>query len=133
MTAIAPNSSGTGKPRLHAPKNTCDCHMHIYDGGRFPPPRPDARMQPQATVAAYRLLQQRIGTSRTVVVTPAAYVTSARVRLARQQLALTSKSIEQIANATGFPNRHYFTRVFTRQVGCGPAEFRARQQRRRGL
>jgi predicted TIM-barrel fold metal-dependent hydrolase len=81
MTAIAPNSSGTQKPRLDAPGNACDCHMHIYDGGRFPPPRPDARMQPSATVADYRLLQQRIGTSRTVVVTPAAYGTDNTVTL----------------------------------------------------
>jgi predicted TIM-barrel fold metal-dependent hydrolase len=55
--------------------------MHIYDGGRFPPTRPDARMQPQATVADYRLLQQRIGTGRTVVVTPAAYGTDNAVTL----------------------------------------------------
>jgi predicted TIM-barrel fold metal-dependent hydrolase len=55
--------------------------MHIYDGGRFPPPRPDARMQPDATVADYRLLQQRIGTGRTVVVTPAAYGTDNAVTL----------------------------------------------------
>jgi predicted TIM-barrel fold metal-dependent hydrolase len=55
--------------------------MHIYEGGRFPPTRPDARMQPQATVADYRLLQQRIGTGRTVVVTPAAYGTDNAVTL----------------------------------------------------
>jgi predicted TIM-barrel fold metal-dependent hydrolase len=55
--------------------------MHIYDGGRFPPPRPGARMQPDACVADYRLFQQRIGTSRTVVVTPAAYYTDNEVTL----------------------------------------------------
>src|SRR5947207_1766507 len=43
-----PNSSGTARPKLSAPPNTCDCHMHIYDGGRFPPPRPESRMQPHA-------------------------------------------------------------------------------------
>ena len=65
--------------------------------------------------------------------TPAAYVTGARVRLAREALALTDKSIDQIASSFGFPNRHYFSRVFARQVGCGPAEFRARQRVRKGL
>ncbi|MDZ4289789.1 MAG: AraC family transcriptional regulator [Prosthecobacter sp.] len=64
--------------------------------------------------------------------TPAAYVTATRVRLAGEALALTDKTIEQIAVENGFPNRHYFTRMFTRQLGCGPAEFRARQHRRRG-
>jgi D-galactarolactone isomerase len=60
-------------PSLKVPANACDCHMHIYDGARFPPPRPEARMQPDARVEEYRLFQQRIGTSRVVVVQPAAY------------------------------------------------------------
>lgn len=67
-----PNSSGAASPALKAPAGACDCHMHIYDGVRFPPARPDARMQPDAGVNEYRLLQQRIGTSRVVVVQPAA-------------------------------------------------------------
>jgi predicted TIM-barrel fold metal-dependent hydrolase len=78
-----PNSSGTDAPKLKAPENACDCHMHIYDGERFPParPGPQSRMQSDAAVAQYRLLQQRIGTTRTVIVTPAAYVTDNRVTL----------------------------------------------------
>jgi predicted TIM-barrel fold metal-dependent hydrolase len=55
--------------------------MHIYDGGRFPPPRPQSRMQPNACVPDYRLFQQRIGTSRVIVVTPAAYFTDNEVTL----------------------------------------------------
>src|SRR5258705_14012226 len=76
-----PNSSGAAAPKLKLPANACDCHMHIYDGGRFPPSRPGARMQPEATGADYRLLQQRLGLSRTVVVQPAAYVTDNAVTL----------------------------------------------------
>jgi len=76
-----PNSSGTATPKLKLPSNACDCHMHIYDAARFPPLRPAARMQPDAAVADYRLLQQRIGTSRTVVVQPAAYHTDNDVTL----------------------------------------------------
>ncbi len=64
--------------------------------------------------------------------TPAAYVLSTRLRLAGEALALSEKTIDQIAVENGFPNRHYLTRMFTRQFGCGPAEFRARQHRRRG-
>jgi D-galactarolactone isomerase len=30
-----PYSSGTEVPKLKAPPNACDCHMHIYDS-RFP-------------------------------------------------------------------------------------------------
>jgi predicted TIM-barrel fold metal-dependent hydrolase len=76
-----PNSSGTAAPKLKLPAHACDCHMHIYDAARFPPLRPGARMQPDAAVADYRLLQQRIGTRRTVVVQPAAYVTDNDVTL----------------------------------------------------
>ncbi|MBB5037926.1 helix-turn-helix transcriptional regulator, partial [Prosthecobacter dejongeii] len=64
--------------------------------------------------------------------TPAAYVTATRLRLAGEALVLTDKTIDQIAIEHGFPNRHYFTRIFTQHLGCGPAEFRARQHRRRG-
>src|SRR5437763_14045534 len=76
-----PNSSGTARPALSAPPDACDCHMHIYDGGRFPPPRPESRMQPNACVPDYRQFQQRIGTSRVIVVTPAAYTTDNEVTL----------------------------------------------------
>jgi predicted TIM-barrel fold metal-dependent hydrolase len=78
-----PNSTGSEAPKLKAPANACDCHMHIYDGDRFPParPGPQSRMQSNATVADYRLLQKRNGTTRTVIVTPAAYVTDNRVTL----------------------------------------------------
>jgi D-galactarolactone isomerase len=78
-----PNSDGSNAPSLKAPAGACDCHMHIYDGDRFPParPGPQSRMQANAAVAQYRLLQQRLGTTRTVIVTPAAYVTDNRVTL----------------------------------------------------
>jgi D-galactarolactone isomerase len=78
-----PNSSGAESPKLKAPANACDCHMHIYDEAKFPParPGPQSRMQSNASVAEYRLLQKRNGTTRTVIVTPAAYVTDNRVTL----------------------------------------------------
>jgi D-galactarolactone isomerase len=76
-----PNSAGSEAARLKAPANACDCHMHIYDVERFPPLRPGSRMQTNAAVPQYQMLQRRIGTSRTVVVTPAVYVTDNRVTL----------------------------------------------------
>ena len=76
-----PNSAGSERPKLAAPANACDCHMHIYDAARFPPLRPASRMQVNASVAEYRLLQQRNGTSRVVIVTPAVYATDNRVTL----------------------------------------------------
>src|SRR3954465_12893575 len=75
------NSSGTEPPKLKAPANACDCHMHIYDPARFPMP-PRKRVPPaDATVAHYRELQKRIGTTRTVVVQPRNYAIDNRVTL----------------------------------------------------
>ncbi len=69
-----PWSSGTEPPKLKAPPNACDCHMHIYDS-RFPV-APNAKLCPaDAKVDDYRLLQRRIGTTRNVVVTPSTYGT----------------------------------------------------------
>jgi AraC family transcriptional regulator, arabinose operon regulatory protein len=64
--------------------------------------------------------------------TPTAYVTASRVRLAERLLALTDKTVDQVAAECGFANRHYFSRVFAKQAGCGPAEFRKRQGEKKG-
>jgi predicted TIM-barrel fold metal-dependent hydrolase len=75
-----PHSSGTEAPKLKAPANSCDCHLHLYDP-RFPPPGPTARLMSNAGVEQYRLLQKRIGTARAVIVTPSAYATANDVTL----------------------------------------------------
>src|SRR5262249_17226796 len=69
-----PNSGGTASPRLKAPPGAADCHHHIYDAVRFPLQDYGTQFQPNARVDEYRLLQKRIGTTRNVIVTPAAYV-----------------------------------------------------------
>ena len=75
-----PWSSGTDLPKLKAPANSCDCHMHIYDA-HFPAD-PGATLRPaDALVDDYRRLQKRIGTTRNVVVTPSTYGTDNRVTL----------------------------------------------------
>jgi len=69
-----PFSSGADAPKLKAPADACDCHMHIYDS-RFPM-APTATLKPaDAHVEDYRLLQKRIGTTRNVIVTPSTYGT----------------------------------------------------------
>src|SRR6516165_11884197 len=63
-----PNSVGAEPPKLKAPTNAADCHMHTYDPAHFPMP-PNPRVAPtNATVEDYRLLQKRIGTTRVVIV-----------------------------------------------------------------
>lgn len=57
-------------------------------------------------------------------VTPAQYVLQRRVTRAAELLLSSDHSIERIAESTGFCDRYYFTRVFTRVVGRPPAAFR---------
>ena len=89
---VVPNSTGTDAPKLKAPPSACDCHMHIYDPARFPMPDIGRAPPSNATVAEYRLLQKRIGTTRTVIVQPRNYATSNEVTL---------DAIKQLAPARG--------------------------------
>ncbi|MFZ4286751.1 amidohydrolase family protein [Variovorax sp. HJSM1_2] len=72
MLAPAPHSRGTARPARPLPALACDAHMHIFDP-RFAASPHWTRQPPNAPVAAYRLLQERLGTSRAVVVTPSTY------------------------------------------------------------
>jgi len=75
-----PWSGGTERPRTPAPADAADCHHHIYDH-RYPVD-PHAKLRPaDATVADYRRLQKRLGTTRNVVVQPSTYGTDNRCML----------------------------------------------------
>src|SRR5260221_13212459 len=85
-----PHSSGTEPPKLKAPANAADCHIHIYDA-RFPSSGP---VLSHATAQDYRLLQKHVGVARVVIVQPRNYATDNSVTLdAIRQLG--------IANARG--------------------------------
>jgi D-galactarolactone isomerase len=89
-----PNSAGTEPPKLKAPSNACDCHHHIYDAARFPPTWSGGMFQPNGRVEEYHLLQRRIGTTRSVVVTPAPYIGDNRVTLdAIARLGATARGV----------------------------------------
>lgn len=79
-----PFSAGTAAPRAAVPLQACDCHMHLYDRG-IPAVAGARLLPPDATVADYRQLQQRIGTRRTVLVTPSTYGADNRPMLAGLQ------------------------------------------------
>ncbi len=69
-----PYSSGTEAPKLKAPANACDCHMHFYNS-RYPVAPSATLRPPDANPSDYRLLQNRIGTTRNVIVQPSTYGT----------------------------------------------------------
>lgn len=80
-TQPVPHSGGTQAPRMVAPPLACDCHMHLYDPAMPFAAGPVLR-HPEASVAHYRQLQQRLGLQRNVVVQPSSYGTDNRVLLA---------------------------------------------------
>jgi D-galactarolactone isomerase len=67
-----PWSAGVEPPKTKAPANSTDCHHHIYDS-RFPVAEHVTLRPGPATVADYRLLQKRLGTTRNVIVQPSTY------------------------------------------------------------
>lgn len=70
-------SAGTAAPSTPLPAGACDCHIHVYDG-RFPSATGARLRPPDASAQDYRALQQRIRTTRAVLVTPSTYGTDNR-------------------------------------------------------
>ena len=68
------HSAGLNRPVRQLPALACDAHMHIF-APEFAPSAHWQRTPPEARVGDYRQLQQRLGTARTVVVTPSTYGT----------------------------------------------------------
>jgi len=90
----SPFSIGEGPPRLRVPRGACDSHIHIIDP-RFPAV-PGWKGEPvnDASVAAYRQFQTRIGTQRVVVVTPSTYGAHNRATLdALDQLGAGARGV----------------------------------------
>ncbi|MDR3562212.1 MAG: amidohydrolase family protein [Negativicutes bacterium] len=67
-----PFSSGTQRAKTKMPPNATDCHHHIYDSSFGLDPNSTLR-PPDASIADYRLLQKRLGTTRDVIIQPSTY------------------------------------------------------------
>ncbi|MBV8623340.1 MAG: amidohydrolase family protein [Herbaspirillum sp.] len=70
MEIAVAHSGGTQAPVNPVPPGAVDCHHHIFDP-RFP--RANSRSAIWGTVEDYRRLKQRLGLSRSVVVSPQSY------------------------------------------------------------
>lgn len=71
-----------------------------------------------STIYLYKLFKKRFGKS------PKQIIKDLRIRNAKMLLALTDKSITEIAAACGFSNPVYFAEVFKSYVGISPTQYR---------
>lgn len=58
--------------------------------------------------------------------TPLEYVQTLRLEEAKQMLEATELAVEAIANEVGYEDASFFSRLFRRQVGLTPAQYRKR-------
>ena len=72
-----------------------------------------------------RLFQQDVGK------TPARHIEDLRLEVARRQLELTTLSLEEVADASGFASAETLRRMFRRRLGVTPGQYRASFGRRR--
>ena len=56
------------------------------------------------------------------------YVIHRKMKAAAERIEEGGKSITQIATELGYDNFHYFARVFAREHGCNPSEYRKREK-----
>jgi AraC-like DNA-binding protein len=56
--------------------------------------------------------------------TPIKYIQRYRINLAKSLLKNTHKSITEIATDVGFSESGYFSRIFHRETGLSPDQFR---------
>jgi transcriptional regulator GlxA family with amidase domain len=71
-----------------------------------------------------RLFRQQVGT------TPGKHIEDLRLEAARRQLESTSRTLGEVAAATGFASAEVLRRVFNRRLGVTPARYRASFGRR---
>jgi AraC-like DNA-binding protein len=77
-----------------------------------------ARLAGMSASAFGRLFKAQVG------YTPHAYALNRRIEQACLRLQCSGASIKEIAEATGFCDRYYFSRMFKRLRKTGPSEFR---------
>ncbi|MBD2865565.1 MULTISPECIES: AraC family transcriptional regulator [Paenibacillus] len=59
-------------------------------------------------------------------VTPSRYVTECRIEKAKRLLCQSDYTIDHIAQLCGYDNGFYFSRIFTKETGTNPSEYRKR-------
>lgn len=57
------------------------------------------------------------------------YITKRKIEKVREMLLTTDKTVSEIANELGYTNMPYFSKVFKKETGCTPVEYRKQQKK----
>lgn len=81
MRPVKPPDPNTKKPRLIAPPNACDTHLHIYGPSKIYPLAPERNYtpDPRSTLDDYLKVHRALGLARAVIVTGSANGTNNQV------------------------------------------------------
>ena len=60
--------------------------------------------------------------------TPLQYILSLRINNAQSLLETTKYNITEIASFVGYDNPLYFSRIFKKQAGMSPSEYRKKKE-----
>ena len=60
--------------------------------------------------------------------TPLQYITSIRINKAKELLKVTAYTVQEIGNIVGYDNPLYFSRIFRKNTGCSPSQYRENTQ-----
>ena len=58
------------------------------------------------------------------------YIAARRVQTACQLLEKTTMTVREIASYVGIPDWNYFTKVFRKEKGCTPSQYRKQARKR---
>lgn len=95
----------------------------VWIAGHYDAPAPVAGML-QVSGLAGRTFTRRF--QRATGLSPLEYVHTLRLEEAKQQLEIGDEPMEAIAEAVGYEDAAYFSRLFKRKVGLSPAQYRRR-------
>jgi AraC-like DNA-binding protein len=79
-----------------------------------------------ATVAGHSVSWLHRQFQRELQTTPAQYILTARIRIARHLLATSTLGIAEVGQAVGIDDPYYFSKLFKRYVGVAPRAYRRR-------
>lgn len=107
-------------------RHTADAQIsqcQAWVGENYSSPAPVAAMVEMSGLAE-RSFTRRF--SQATGMTPLQYVHAVRLEEAKQMLETTDEAIEAIANEVGYEDASFFGRLFSRNVGMTPAQYRRR-------